>query len=162
MSSRTARRFPRSETARALIPPVLPLCILLIVLLATVSCHDAADRNASQTAGRNTIDLNQPVPEPEPQGPDFADFANMTTEELWASRCGQCHDKELGLDKYKGREWYPIVGRMMKKPRSYINATIARELYIYLYRQTTGEDPPDIEEYEDAPVSSAGETFGED
>jgi len=80
----------------------------------------------------------------------------MTAEELWVNRCGLCHENELGLDKYRGREWYPIVGRMMRKKGSFINAAIAREIYVYLYKKTTGEEPPDIEDYQDAPVSSAG------
>lgn len=144
-----------------LVPGAFILITLLAILPALVSCQPRTrSESETRTVAQSGIDLNKPVPEPPPPSTGLGDFPNMTTEELWAKRCAQCHDKELGLDKYKGREWYPIVARMMKKPRSYINAAIARELYVYLYKKTTGEEPPDIEEYEDAPVSSAGETFG--
>jgi len=163
MTPHRHHRMNALASRHALTLALLVFVVLLACAATVASCHP---RSRAQTKSgavpQGNVDLNEPAPEPPSQGPGLGDIAHMTTEELWVSRCSQCHKKELGLDKYKGREWHPIIARMMKKPLSHINAAIARELYVYLYKKTAGEEPPDIEEYENAPVSSAGETFGGD
>jgi len=128
------------------------------VLSACPSKNDGAVR-----ASKNDfiVDLDKPVPKKAeaPAGPPRF----PTPEELFKQKCGQCHEPERGLNKYKGEDWKPVIERMMAKPSAFINASVARTIYFYLYEKTTGKKSPEEEEQKDAPVSSAQrEAYGKD
>jgi hypothetical protein len=127
----------------------------LAFLLAAGSCAPPPGSDNSEPE----FDLNNPVvPQPkQPAEPEIgADIIGMDAETVWEVRCNQCHDRERGLDRFKGEEWKPIIDRMMKKPGALMNAGIAGMIYVYLYERTTGEPHPDRDELLNPPVNTAG------
>jgi len=132
------------------------VAVLVLVFFGSFLLSACPSRNGlSARASKNDfiVDLDKPAPKKAeaPAGPPRL----PTPEELFKQKCGQCHTPERGLNKYKGEEWKPIIERMMAKPSAFINASIARTIYFYLYEKTTGRKSPEEEEQKDAPVSSA-------
>jgi hypothetical protein len=135
---------------------VLALLAALFALGFAYSCNKAQEESNAQIAS-SEFDLNNPPkpPAPDPIGPDVL---GNNPEEIWAARCGLCHDKTRGVDRYKGEEWISIIERMMKKPGSMMNAGVAGISYVYLYELTTGKKmpEPDRQRLLNPPVNTSG------
>ncbi len=129
---------------------------VLAFFLAAGSCAPSPEAEDSEPE----FDLNNPIiaqPAEQPtELPLGEDVIGMNPENMWKARCGLCHDRERGLDRFKGEEWQPIIERMMKKPGALMNAGIAGMIYVYLYERTTGELHPDRDELLNPPVNTSG------
>lgn len=131
----------------------LLLAAAALLLAIPISCNKAPSGGKQVSGGE--FDLNNPPPKPT-ASPIGEDVASGDPESIWKARCSMCHDNTRGLDKYKGEEWEPIIQRMMKKPGSMMNASIAGIIYVYLYEKTTGKLHPDREKLLNPPVNTAG------
>jgi len=128
------------------------LALLVLVALATAAC----DRPAENPPAVSGFDLNAPPSQKPPENPIGRDVVSEDPADSYRARCGLCHELERGIEKYRGEEWQPIIERMMKKPGSLMNASIAGIIYVYLYERTTGELHPDREALLNPPVDTAG------
>ncbi len=137
---------------------------LILVAFAISALVSSCPKDEGQ-AGAETVDapfdLTEPVEQRKAESPPLPG-GEISREELFVQRCGQCHEPEKGIGKYVGEQWKPVITRMMRKPGAFLNSSIAREIYFYLYERTSGEKSPEEEEQEKAPHSGAGmEHFGE-
>lgn len=134
---------------------VFLLAAAALLLGIPLSCNKAPSSGDKQVSVGGEFDLNNPPPPPE-ASPIGEDVASGDPESIWKARCSMCHDNTRGLDKYKGEEWEPIIQRMMKKPGSMLNASIAGVIYVYLYEKTSGKLHPDREKLLHPPINTAG------
>ncbi len=146
-------------TMRRKFSTALVLVLAFTLFLFLSGCPGRVENSRGNSA--DDFNLLEPVKPKEKRGADWASTAT-TREELWLGKCGQCHEPEKGIGKYVGEEWKPVILRMMKKPQAYLNASISREIYFYLYEKTTGKKSPEEEEAKEAGASNAGmEHFGD-